>query len=177
MADKHTSEMKAIDVADYIIAKSDNVGDLITNKKLQKVLYYVKAWGLVYFKSGIIYDPFEAWAHGPVCREVYNKFKSFGYNPLQIDYNGKSSSQFISDFIREHSSDEISKNKVELIDMVFNKYSTHSSLELELLSHSEQPWLEARENLSPIDKGDRIINEDTLLRYFTSKINGKVQRV
>lgn len=37
--------MKALDVAKYIIAKCDNVGDLITNKKLQKILYYVKRMG------------------------------------------------------------------------------------------------------------------------------------
>lgn len=44
--------MKAENVANYIIAKSDDVGDLITNKKLQKLLYYIKAWGLVYFAEG-----------------------------------------------------------------------------------------------------------------------------
>lgn len=169
--------MKASEIAKYIIAKSDNVGDLITNKKLQKILYYIKAWGLVYFKNGIIEEPFEAWVHGPVCRSVYNEYKSFGYNPLHIDYQGKSSSEFIRDFRNRYSINEISKDKIDLIDMVFNKYSSHSSLELELLSHSEQPWIEARENLSPIDKGDKIIDEETMFKYFSGKINGKVHRI
>ena len=32
--------MEATALAKYLIARSDNVGDLITNKKLQKLLYY-----------------------------------------------------------------------------------------------------------------------------------------
>lgn len=50
--------MTALDLSTYIIAKYDNVGDLVTNKKLQKILYYIKAWGLVYFKDGVIDDDF-----------------------------------------------------------------------------------------------------------------------
>ena len=62
--------MKALDVAKYILAKSEEYGDLTTNKKLQKLLYYVKAWGLVFIKGGIFDEPFEARVHGPLCRVV-----------------------------------------------------------------------------------------------------------
>ena len=44
--------MDALTLSPYIIAKSNLAGDGITNKKLQKLLYYVKAWGLVYFEDG-----------------------------------------------------------------------------------------------------------------------------
>lgn len=80
--------MEATALAKYLIAKSDNVGDLIANKKLQKLLYYTKAWGLVYFADGIIDDQFEAWVHGPVCPSVYVEYKPFGYKPLSVDYQG-----------------------------------------------------------------------------------------
>lgn len=74
--------MEALTLAPYIIAKAYAAGDGITNKKLQKLLYYVKAWGLVYFTDGIIDDDFEAWAHGPVCPNVYTAYKEFGYNNI-----------------------------------------------------------------------------------------------
>lgn len=169
--------MKATDIAKYLIAKSDNVGDLITNKKLQKLLYYIKAWGLVYFKDGIIEDSFEAWVHGPVCRDVYSEYKKFGYSPLKIEYNGLSSSEYIKNFEKENENTEVDRDKIELINAVFGKYSVHSSLELELLSHSETPWIEAREGLSPIETGNNIISEDAMLSFYSSKLDGKIQRV
>ena len=161
--------MKALDVAKYIIAKSDNVGDLITNKKLNKILYYIKAWGVVYFSpEGVIDEPFEAWVHGPVCNVVYREYKEFGYSPIKIKYDkGISSSQYINNFKNGKSDNE--KNKIEMIDAVFNKYGQLSSLQLELLTHSEKPWLEAREGLSPIDTGNKIISESTMKSFYSSK--------
>jgi len=35
--------MKAIDVAKYFINRANNEGDLITNLKLQKLLYFAQA--------------------------------------------------------------------------------------------------------------------------------------
>lgn len=168
--------MKATDIAKYLIAKSDNVGDLITNKKLQKLLYYIKAWGLVYFKDGIIEDPFEAWIHDPVCRSVYSEYKKFGYSPLEIEYNGISSSEYIKKFEEENGKTETDRDKIELINAVFGKYSIHSSLELELLSHSETPWIEARQGLSPVETGNNTISEKTMLSFYSGKINEEIQR-
>lgn len=154
--------MKASVVAKYIIAKSDNVGDLITNKKLQKLLYYVKAWGLVYFPDGVIDESFEAWVHGPVCPAVYHEYKTFGYNPLRIDYNGVSSSEYIASFRKQNDSE-----KVDLIDAVFKKYSPLMSLQLEMLTHSEKPWIEAREGLTPLENGSRVISEETMKKFYS----------
>lgn len=169
--------MEAKVIAKYIIAKSDNVGDLITNKKLQKLLYYVKAWGLVYFTDGIITDQFEAWIHGPVCRSVYAEYKPFGYKPITMDYNGKSSSEFLRAFRKEHILTDRDRDKMDLVDAVFNKYAVHTSLELELLSHSEEPWIEAREGLSPIETGHAEIKESTMERYYSSKLDEQVHKL
>lgn len=157
--------MKALDVAKYLIAKSDNVGDLITNKKLQKLLYYVKAWGLVYFDEGVIEDKFEAWIHGPVCVVVYQEYKRFGYNPIGFEYpNGMSSTQYIKMFWKDNN-----QNMMEMIDAVFAKYSVLSSFQLELLTHSEKPWIEARGNLLPIENGSAVIQEETMKNFYSKK--------
>jgi uncharacterized phage-associated protein len=161
--------MNALELSEYIIAKYDNVGDLITNKKLQKILYYIKAWGLVYFKDGIIDDDFEAWIHGPVCYSVYQEYKKFGYSPLKIDYNGLSSSQYINNFKIKFGKTQEDKDKLEMIDVVFNKYGKLTSLQLELLTHSETPWLEARESLRPIDNGNNVIKEETMKKFYSNK--------
>jgi len=161
--------MDTLDIANYIIAKSDNVGDLITNKKLQKILYYVKAWGVVYFDDGVINDDFEAWIHGPVCSSVYQEYKHFEYKPLSIDYKCLSSSQYINNFKSKFGKTQKEKDKIEMIDAVFNKYATLTSFQLELLTHSEMPWIEAREGLSPIENSSNIIKEETMKNFYSNK--------
>lgn len=164
--------MDALDIAKYVIAYNDNVGDLITNKKLQKLLYYIKAWGLVYFNDGVIDDDFVAWVHGPVCIAVYNEYKTFGYSPLKIDYNGTSSSDFIRHFVDSHKDVTLFDDKIELINSVLQKYIPYSSLQLELLTHSENPWKEARIGLQPVDKGTNVIKSSIMIEYYRGLVNG-----
>lgn len=164
--------MKTIEISRYLIARSDEVGDLMTNKKLQKLLYYVKAWGLVYFPDGVIAEPFEAWVHGPVCVGVYNAYKRFGYNPIRLDYpEGKTASDYIKDFKSQcRQASDIDFEKSEMIDAVFEKYGMLTSLQLELLTHSERPWIEARKGLSPVETGNRVIDEKVMKEYYSNKV-------
>lgn len=155
--------MKAIDIAPYFIAKSDQVGDPITNKKLQKLLYYAKAWGLVYFEEGVVDEPFYAWIHGPVCKEVYAHYKTFGYRPIEQDYKGAHASDLIADFRQEQP-----EEMVDFLDAVFDKYAPLTAFQLELLSHSEKPWQEAREGLKPTDRGEVVISEKTMRDFYAA---------
>ena len=52
-----------------------NAGETITPLKLQKLLYAVQGWNLV-FNGKVMYgERIEAWAHGPVVAQIYNEFK------------------------------------------------------------------------------------------------------
>jgi uncharacterized phage-associated protein len=55
-----STPVKAIDVAKYFLNWANNKGDLITNLKMQKLLYYAQAWYLVNFKKPLFSDPIEA---------------------------------------------------------------------------------------------------------------------
>ena len=61
-------------VADYIIRSAHESGELITNLKLQKLVYYAQAWHLALFDEPLFDDPIEAWVHGPVVSSLYSKF-------------------------------------------------------------------------------------------------------
>jgi len=50
-------------------------GDDITHFKLQKLLYYAQAWHLAMHNEALFSDHFEGWVHGPVCREIYERFR------------------------------------------------------------------------------------------------------
>lgn len=56
--------------------------DDITNKKLQKLAYYVYAWYLTLYNQPITNLSFEAWDHGPVSRKIYNLYKGYGWNTI-----------------------------------------------------------------------------------------------
>lgn len=64
-------------IADYIILRltSDEENTLI-NLKLQKLLYYLQAWSLGINNERFLNCEFEAWVHGPVSRDLYNRFKA-----------------------------------------------------------------------------------------------------
>jgi len=158
--------MKALELSQYIIAKFDESGDFISNKKLQKILYYIEAWSLVHLNS-IIDEDFEAWVHGPVIPEVYHEYKKYGYNPINTDKN-YNATDFITDFkiVNINYSEHF-----HLIDGVLDEYGVLSSLELELLSHSEEPWNSVRKNLLPSEHSTSSIDKALMKKYYSSLIS------
>lgn len=159
--------MKAINVAHFIIANQDHYGDLITNKKLQKLLYYTEAWGLVHL-DGIIDEDFEAWVHGPVIPSIYHNYSKYGYSPIKNDdIKDYKASSIIENFKKEN------RDIYDLINIVLKKYGTLTSLELELLSHSEKPWVLARKKLKPFENGgkDNIINKSIMREFYSGLIS------
>ena len=43
--------------------------------KLQKLCYYAQAWSLAWTEKSLFDEDFEAWANGPVCRELFYAHK------------------------------------------------------------------------------------------------------
>lgn len=161
--------MDALTLSPYIIAKSNLAGDGITNKKLQKLLYYVKAWGLVYFEDGVLCDDFEAWAHGPVCPVVYQAYKQYGFGLIDTDMSEDQALALVTNFRNKQLINGLS-DIMDLIDSVFEKYGQLTSLQLELLTHQEDPWLEARRGLSPTKNGNHVISEESMRKFYGKEI-------
>src|SRR5579871_6332042 len=61
--------------ADYIIYKTAEDGRALNLLKLQKLAYYVQAWHLAINRAPLFAGSFEAWVHGPVNRELYDRFR------------------------------------------------------------------------------------------------------
>ena len=55
------------DVAKYILEKQGSM----TTMKLQKLVYYSQAWSIVWDEKPIFAERIEAWASGPVVRELW----------------------------------------------------------------------------------------------------------
>lgn len=81
---------RAYDVAKYILYIAYRNGDVITNLKMQKLLYYAQAWYMVNNKSELLFeDEIQAWRFGPVVPAVYEKMKRFKFNPISMRLSEK----------------------------------------------------------------------------------------
>ncbi len=141
------------DVARYILNRLGEEGKLpITTWKLQKLVYYSQAWSLVWDDAPLFNSGIEAWANGPVCPELYaahrGKFKIFTSEEVDGNANGLSVVQGDS------------------VDAVIQHYGRYNPQYLSELTHSERPWLEAREGLSAGERGCTAINLDTMAEYY-----------
>lgn len=129
------AETTANKVADWIIRFCHEHGDLITNLKLQKLIYYAQAWYLALYDEPLFDDRLEAWISGPVQPEVYDRFKHYRWEPI----NDHPEPVELPEEIEEHL--------IEVIQ-VFGKYSASY---LEIMVHDELPWSKARRGI-PIDE-------------------------
>jgi uncharacterized phage-associated protein len=58
----------------------------ITHLKLHKLCFYAYGYGLADGHADELGDVrFEAWTHGPVCREVYDRYQAHGRAPIPVD--------------------------------------------------------------------------------------------
>lgn len=149
-------------IADYIISRinADEEGSLI-NLKLQKLLYYVQGWSLGITKQKFIDCDFEAWVHGPVCRQIYERFKA-----------SKTLYSYINLEDRRHSDEElysITDEDRDFIDYILENYAGFSGAELESMTHQERPWIEAREGCAPMQSCQNKISDEVMKEYFGEK--------
>lgn len=160
--------MKSTDLAQIITHYVNQKGDQVSHKKLQKLVYYVEAWSLVYLNKSLVSEQFEAWIHGPVIKELYQELKGCGYNDLVLVNELEDTIDLeIATIIKEN---KISETDLELIYAVLDKYAGLSAFQLEMISHSEKPWLDARGNIAPLENCNTIIDKENMRNFYASLV-------
>ena len=134
---------KAIDIARYIVNYANDNNMIISNLKLQKILYFVQLEFLLNKNTPCFEDNIEAWDFGPVVPSVYHEFKKYGafciprvsfvYDTSQGWFNLKQVSFKIS-----IPSDE--KEIIEDVVRVCDKYTPGQLVEI---THNQLPWRNA----------------------------------
>ena len=111
--------MLASDLAHIITHYINQKGDNISPKKLQKLLYYVEAWNLVYFKNALIDEDFEAWVHGPVLPSIYHQLKEFKWNDIKVVVDEEDTpDELVQSIIKKNSLSEDQEMGFHLIKIV-----------------------------------------------------------
>lgn len=156
-------------IARYIGLTSLIKGLSISPLKLQKLLYYVQAWYMVFYgrQSQVFKESPQAWVNGPVYPSIYQEYK--GKTANMCDHLK------ISDFTDKNPMDalyEISSGlalDLELLESIILLYGSKTQNELIFTTHSELPWVEKREGLKPFDRSDREISLDTMYSYYKAR--------
>jgi uncharacterized phage-associated protein len=145
----------AFDVAKWFINRVDReAGDSITHLKVQKLLYFAEAWHQVSHGKELFNEQIEAWAHGPVVREVYTRLADFGWQAL--------------DSI-EPPPPDFPQETVETLELVVDLYDQFTAKQLEELTHLDKPWLDARGDLAPEARCTNIISKSAIKAYFEDR--------
>lgn len=136
-------------VAKYFLSKvEEEVGDGISNLKLQKLVYYAQAFHLAMHGTPLFPEPVEAWEHGPVVPDLYREYKAFGSENIPPP----------DDFDRSDYGDAAA----ELMDEVYEVFGQYSAWKLRNLTHAEKPWIEAYE----AGARGRTISHDAMREFY-----------
>jgi uncharacterized phage-associated protein len=152
---------RAVDVARYLIhlAASEAEPQFLTHLQLQKLLYYVQGWSLAMRDVRMFSERIEAWANGPVVRDVYPDYAAYGHLP--ITYNTATTADNLCD-----CPGELDPSERELIESVWEVYKKYSAAHLWTMTHNEPPWIDARGNCAPADRCETEITIESMKAFF-----------
>jgi len=142
------------DVAKFFLSQACvEAGDLVSNLKLQKLVYYAQGFHLAIHDKPLFEEPIEAWMHGPVVPTLYHHYKTHGQAaiPLPDDYDQTA----------------FSTEELELLNEVQRMYGQYSAWRLREMTHEEAPWMN---NYKPGVASLTIPHAD-MQRFFKGYLN------
>ncbi len=146
LSDIEFTDATAIDVAHYILQKTDT----ITTWALEKLTYYCKVWSLVWYGKSIVSDTPQAWKDGPVFQELYSKHKKkYVISPQELTGNHV-----------------LSDSEKRLIENILDIYASFGAEELRDMTHRELPWNAARGDLPSDAISHNEITDSMILEYY-----------
>lgn len=149
-------------VSDYIVVKLRDGGVFVNVLKLHKLMFYVQAWHLAFGRGQFFPGRFQAWVHGPVSRDLYDRYKdtktmysSVDFADIRQDFNPNGD---LSDYDRAH------------IDSILEVYADLTGDQLEEMTHREDPWIEARAGVPASSRSENLISETTMAKFYAARL-------
>lgn len=136
-------------VINYLLNQCED----ITPLALQKALYYIQGFYYAFYRTFIFEEDCEAWAHGPVYRDVYFRYRDYRFDSIEK--------------LEEVDTSAFSASENSILESVAQNLCCYSGKTLEGFTHKELPWKETRGDL-PMGTGcDRIISKELIGGYFS----------
>ncbi len=137
----------AFDIAKYFLFMSDDdSGELLSNLKLQKLLYYAQGAYLALKGTPLFSERIFAWIHGPVVAQVYYDYQDYKNQGIPAP----------------SSPPHIDEDTQEILNEVFSVYGQFSAWKLRDMTHREPPW-------ERTPNGEEITHQE-LKDYFDTQV-------
>lgn len=150
------------DISNYFLSK-----EAMTPKKLQKILYFAYSWYLAMMNDTgedlefrLFNNHFEAWIHGPVCPDIYSRYKHKG-------------GTYIDKYVGELP--DIDNEDMDILEQVWEVYGEYSANELESITHQHDPWkITRKENgCSRFDWCNADIKDRLIFDYYAKQLEAE----
>ncbi len=142
----------ASDVAKYFLTLSQpEDGDLLSNLKLQKLVYYAQGFHIALHGRPLFDEPIVAWQYGPVVESLYREYKDSGSSAIEPP--------------REFDAGMFSSNEKDVLNEVWNVYGQFSAWKLRDMTHQEGPWKETPKN--------GVIDREAMRSYFLTQLEDR----
>ena len=140
-----------VDVASRVL----ELTGYVTTMKLQKLVYYCQAYHAATNQRPLFNDRIEAWPHGPVSPRLFAHHRRMFM--IRVD-----------DLAERRSHRHLSAEEDASIRHVVNVLGRYTGEQLIELTHSEDPWRNARAGLGPGERSHNEISVPSMRRYYTS---------
>lgn len=131
----------------------------LTHMQLQKLVYFSHVIALVFYKSPLVKDGFQAWPFGPVNFELYFNLKGYGKNGIET---------FLD---LDKYKEEIEKDSkvMKIIKDIYENMGQLDGWTLSQLTHQKgAPWSNAYE-----EGKSNIINDGDIIYFYDQLLNTK----
>lgn len=131
----------------------------LSHLKLQKLLYFAQGLSLAINNEPLFSDKIYAWTHGPVVKEVYDKFKKYGRNDIELSVNDKE--------MKIIESIESNSKTSNILNLVYENFGIYTAWQLREMTHVPSgPW-----ETTVRTKGmDKEIDSKLIRNYFLNNV-------
>ena len=129
-------------------AAANDEGELFSNMKLQKLLYYVQGFHIAVFNRPLFNEDIEAWMYGPVVPAVYEYYQENGNKGIMPNEKPIT----------------LEAEEESLFNEVLRIYGNYSAIGLMNFTHNEMPL-----QSTPTGKG-HIITKEKLGEFFHTRL-------
>jgi uncharacterized phage-associated protein len=134
----------------YLVSQDEDAGEVISNLRLQKLVYYAQGFSLALRGQPLFVEPIEAWVHGPVVPALFHAYQVYGRHDLPAP---------------EHfDSADYDPETRELLYDVYRTYGRYSAWALRDLTREEPPFRQTPPG--------EIIDLGAMRAYFRTQIDG-----
>ena len=148
LGQENKNASKVDEVIGYMLYRCED----ITPLALQKALYYIQGFYYAFMDHFLFNNDCEAWVHGPVYRDIYNRYSGYRFDPIE---NRKC-----------FDVSKLTDSEKSIIDSVIRYLCCYSGKILECFTHAEMPWITTRKNLPAEEHSNNTISKELIGEYF-----------